>query len=348
MALSALCAWLATATALGQPAPGLDLHWQAPVGCPQQSDVRDRFRKLTGTTSSTTGQLQADGAITQTDSARFHLRLIVHSGKLVGERNLDSSSCVDLAGAAAVTLALLMRSEAPLNEQDIRGPQQPSTATSNAAPPGGAASETAERTEPEKPITNDAHEPSPASPDARSPGPSETSPRPWRVVLQAPRAALSIGPLPQPSWALAFGTGANYKRWRFLLEGADWKQQHVPAQNFPGYGADVDRATAGLRTCRAERFSAFEVAPCLLLSLEHISARGTGAHIAPRSEQVTFLGVGAGVRAGVYLARWFGLFVGVDAQIETARPRISIDGVGAVGELGPATLTATVGPEWIL
>ncbi|HEY3253923.1 MAG TPA: hypothetical protein VGJ91_08255, partial [Polyangiaceae bacterium] len=122
----------------------------------------------------------------------------------------------------------------------------------------------------------------------------------------------------------------------------------MTTEQSPGYGADVDRMTLTLKGCRALRRGAFEVAPCLALSLEHISARGTGAGITARSEQATWLGVGAGAQGRVYLANWFSLLVGVDAQVETAHPRISIDGVGNLGQLGLAAFTLTLGPEWIL
>ena len=85
-----------------------------------------------------------------------------------------------------------------------------------------------------------------------------------------------------------------------------------------------------------------------MLSLEHISARGTGADITSRSEQTTWLAVGAGAQGRLYLATWFSLVLGVDALIETARPVIAIDGVGDLARSGPAALTITLGPEWIL
>src|SRR3954468_2453115 len=96
--LSALSGWLVSAAAHGQPSSALNLRWQAPAGCPQQEEVRERIHKLTGATSSTGAVLHAEGAITQTDSAHFHLKLVTRSGKLVGERNLNASSCENLTG----------------------------------------------------------------------------------------------------------------------------------------------------------------------------------------------------------------------------------------------------------
>jgi hypothetical protein len=253
----------------------------------------------------------------------------------------------------------LLRSEAPLSERDLGGRETPnatpsnttpasSPAANNATPASPAAPGTSDRAEPQKPRSDQPEARPEALPNDRTRRPSTPSERRWRVLIQAPLATLSVGPLPRPSWGAALGAGVSYESWRFLLGGAEWLRQNMPAKDIPGYGADIDRATLTLRTCRAQRVSLFELAPCVVLSLEHVSARGTGAHVAPRSEQATGLGVGAGAQGRLYLARWFSLIVGVDAQIETSRPQLSIDGVGAVGQLGPAAFTVVVGPEWIL
>jgi hypothetical protein len=133
--LVAFSAWLVSQTAFAQVAAPVGMHWEAPSGCPQQRDVQERIRKLTGAAGSTPGALQADGTITQSDDGRFHLKLVMRSGSLLGERNIDSKACADLAGAAAVTIALLMRS---LSEGQPDGLQTPATATDSA--PGEAES----------------------------------------------------------------------------------------------------------------------------------------------------------------------------------------------------------------
>ena len=364
-----LIAWsgmLVSAAALGQPAAALTLRWSAPAGCPQQSDVRDRIRKLTGATNSTATVLQAEGTITQTDAAHFHLKLVTRSGALVGERNLDASSCENLSGAAAISIALLLRSEEPLSAGDLAGQPVAGTTTGAPAPSSSNPSPaTATRTQPETPSTKDMAEAKATAKEAdeadeadetdeadeadeTTQRPLASSKRKWRVIAQLPLATLSIGPLPKPSWGVAFAGGVAYEKWRFSLGGSAWLRQNLATDQAPGYGADVDRLTGTLKACHALRHSALEVAPCLVLSLEHISARGTGPGITPRSEQATWLAVGAGAQGRLYLASWFSLLMGVDAQIETARPVISIDGVGNLGQLGSAALTVTLGPEWIL
>jgi len=351
--LLALSGWLVSRAALGQPAAALTLRWEAPAGCPQQGEVRDRIRKLTGSTRATAAVLQAEGTITQTDSAHYHLKLVTRSGGLVGERNLDASSCENLSGAAAVSLALLMRSEEPLSVGELGGQQMAggapgaATATATAQQATATPAEAGPRTQTEQTSRDDS-----ASSDAQANDSEQHSSaaleQRWRLLAQVPLATLSFGPLPQPSWGVAFAGGAAYENWRFLLGGSAWLRQNVATEQAPGYGAEVDRLAGTLKACRALRRAALELAPCLVLSLEHISVRGTGADITPRSEQATWLAVGVGAQGRLYLASWLSLVAGIDAQIETARPLISIDGVGNLGQLGSAAFTVSVGPEWIL
>jgi hypothetical protein len=369
MALLGLSGWFVSASAFGQPAGALTLRWEAPAGCPQQSEVKSRIRKLSGSSHSSATVLEAEGTITQTGSTRFHLKLVTRSGNLVGERNLDATSCENLSGAAAVSLALLLRSEEPLRAGDLSG--QPSSATelggAQQTEPSSADANLGKLPEngkqPERSPAND----SPAakrSPVSKSPfvaapeadpdtvqrpiKPPPRTPRTWQLRAQLPLATLSFGPLPDPSWGVAFAGGVSFDSWRISLGGTAWRRQDVASEQAPGYGAEVARLTGSFRACQALTHSTFEVAPCLVLSLEHISARGTGGDITARSEQATWLGVGPGAQGRLYLASWFSLLLGVDAQFQTARPVISIGGVGNLGQLGSAAFVTTLGSEWIL
>ena len=177
--------------------------------------------------------------------------------------------------------------------------------------------------------------------------PAPPSRRQWQLLVDLPLASFSLGPLPQPSGGVGLAAGVGYDGWRVLVGGQRWLRQHLTNDDFPGYGADIERASATLRACRALRETAFEIAPCLVLSLEHVSAQGSGMAVTPRTQQATWLGVGAGAQGRLHLADWLRVLVGVDAQIETASPQISIDGVGDLGQLGRAALSVTLGPEWI-
>jgi hypothetical protein len=154
--------------------------------------------------------------------------------------------------------------------------------------------------------------------------------------------------MPHPSYGFALGAGVSSDTWRFSLVVAEWLRQSLSAERFPGYGAELDQQSASLALCRAIRLPPFEIAPCLTTTLERVVARGTGTHITARSESAIWLAPGAAVQGRLYLASWFSLLAVINGEVEASRPQISIDGIGKIGQLGPAALTVTVGPEWIL
>jgi hypothetical protein len=396
IALFGVSGGLIATPALGEPNAALTLRWQAPAGCPQQAEVKERIRALIGSTRPAATSLLAEGTITQTDSTHFHLKLVTRSGGLVGERTLDASSCANLTGAAAVSVALLLRSTEPLSEGDLAGkPGNGATAPAGATTGGGTPTATGSGTtgnaatgstatgatttgsaqagtaattatasqssaaaagasarkqsaESKKPSQDSEESELPPSEIIERPIRPSSSGRKGRVLVQIPLAVMSLGPLPKPSWGVAFAGGASFESWRLLLGGTAWLRQHVTSEQSPDFGADIDRLTGTFRACRTLGESKFEVAPCLVLSLEHIAASGTGAGVTAHSEQATWLAVGAGAQGRLNLTRHFGVLFGLDAQIETARPVISIDGAGTVKQLGYAAFTATIGPEWIL
>jgi hypothetical protein len=337
--LLSLSALFAAAPAHSQAAPEIDLDWAAPPHCPQQREVRDRIRKLAGASKSTETPLHAEGTITPTEDGRFRLKLVVRAGELVGERNIESASCQDLAGAAAVTLGLLLRSEAPIDDL-AQSPASTPSATGTESSTSGPS-----KTGDESEQARASEAGSAAATDHDSVGVSQRS---LRGILQAPLVALSVGPLPEPVLGFGLGGGVSFPDWRLLLEGQKWLEQSVPAEDFPGFGADVERLTVTLRGCRAFRWERVALAPCLFLSLEHLTASGTGPDVAPSSQETSWLAPGAGVQGVLLLTSWFNLVASIDGRIETARPRITIEGVGDVEQVAPVAVTVLLGSEWIL
>ncbi len=332
------------ARALAQDAQPVELTWDAPDGCPSSAAVLARVRQLAGPTKTTGSELRAEATISQPSDGQLHLRLVIHAGNLVGVRNIDGTSCKDLAGAAAVALALLLSSEEPLSERELTGPATTETPTNSAKPSD------VERTNPENPAPSVAPPP-PAPKPSNSPASSTeaTPPRPLRGLLLLPFGALSVGPLRQPSLGLGLAAGASFERWRVLAEGTLWSRQHATATNLlDEYGADLARFSIGLRGCRNLSSGRFELAPCLMASLQHLSARGNGAHVTPLSNDATWIAAGVGLRLGVRVAPWLRLVAGVDGEVETSRPEIGIADIGSVERLLPVAATITVGPEWIL
>jgi hypothetical protein len=333
--------------ASAQPLDPVELEWTAPVECPRVEVVRARLRKLAGATKSTAHPLRAEVTITRKDEGGLHLRLLVRSGSLAGERNMDGKSCTALAGAAAVTLVLLLHSPGPLTEEALVGPgslgaaANGSNATTNAS--SNATTTKEEPTRPAEPVQAALEHTSATVSDA-----DQQPERRWRVLLQVPQIELGVGPLHRSSLGLAVAAGASFDRWRFLVKGSLWLPQHATASNAEQqYGADVDRTTMTLLTCRAVVLSWFELAPCVSLAIQHMSARGTGAHVGTRSGTATWPAAGVGAQARADVAPWLNLFLGVDGQLQMSQPELRVDGIGPVERLLPAAITATVGSEWI-
>ena len=85
----------------------LDLQWNAPPGCPNREEVLGRVRGLAGSFLDQTKGLSASGRI-ESANGRFHLTILVREGSSVRKRVIASDSCAPLAGAAAITMAILM------------------------------------------------------------------------------------------------------------------------------------------------------------------------------------------------------------------------------------------------
>jgi hypothetical protein len=183
-------------------------------------------------------------------------------------------------------------------------------------------------------------------PPRAAPAPAERS---WRALLQLPQVALGVGPLRELSFAIALAAGASFGRWYWLAEGRVWlPQNESPADPSGRYGARVQRFEAGLRSCRAFAWQRFQLAPCIAISAEHMSAHGTGAHVARSVASTTWVAAAAGAQGRLSVTRWFNVVAGVDLQVETSRPTLVIEGLGTVEQLRPVAVIIALGSEWIL
>jgi hypothetical protein len=165
-------------------------------------------------------------------------------------------------------------------------------------------------------------------------------------LVRLPAVAAEFGPLPRPTFGVELGAGVRHEPWRLLASGALSLGQTVYGTDRPGYGAEVGRATAALEAGYEVHFEPFGLAPSLALSLEHITAKGVGGGVVPIDQQATWLGAGATVVASLQAGKAFALVAEMGVRIETSRPLISIDGLGNIHQLGPWTLSTTLGAEW--
>jgi hypothetical protein len=313
--------------------------------------VRARIRQLAGPSRARGAPLRADARVIRSEDGRLRLTLVVRSGDLVGTRRIEGTSCEDLAGAAAVALALLLRASGPLGEADLAGDgateASPGRSSAGGAAPegqaeagGGAGGDPLRRPETAPP----ARQPEP-SPAAREESPSR---RRWRGVIEAPLGVVGLGPLPEPGLGVAAAAGVSLDRLRLLGEGRVFGAARMTARDEPGTGADVQLAAAGFRACWAALEGPIELSPCLAVTAQHLRARGHGDHIVPRTAESTWVAAGVGAELRWRLTSWFGLIAAGIGQVEASRPRIAIDGVGILGQIGWGSVLVMAGPEWIL
>ena len=351
-------------TAWAESQPPVNLRWEAPPGCPQESDVRDRIQNLLGS-GRLSSHLRAEGTIAKLDK-RYRLDLVVRVRDLVGTRSIESSSCEDLAGAAAVEIGLLVHSAETAAEPSRPSSQPQSSSPGQGSEPSRSRSSGTDSRSSQK--TSDTSPPERASDGGKSEGkteaesaameqaPSMESQRAWHVLVQAPVVELGVGPLPQSARGIGLALGLEYASWQLQLKGTSWQRQNVPAPGWPGYGADIVRVGAAFWGCREFRGSWVGVSPCVTVGMERVSATGTGLAIAPSTQHAFGMTLGAGAQGRVYLASWIRLLMAVGGQIELFRPQISMDGEGTpwtsdrfeVYQFTPAVFSVALGLEWIL
>lgn len=362
-------AWLLfSAPSAAQSAVPMQLAWQAPANCPQETQVKQKLHDLLGASAvrEAPSRLRAEGQI-EPIGERFRLTLNIHYDLVNATRVVQASSCEDLSGVAAVTLALLFRAEqnsgAPLTARDLGGAATGAGASAdnrsgsdagNEATRAGneatraqhaenasAAAKTASESESEseKPA-DDEQEPSSEA--------SAGNPSRFRFAFRAPEFRTDIGVLPEPSYGIGLAAGLRQEAWRVLLSGTLWLAQEYESGPFVGYGAHFGRVSGELSGCHGFRFGGFELAPCLLLALDAVSARGTGVGITSTNPRTAFLSAGAGIQGLWSVNRSLAVILGVNARVATSRPRFVSESVGEISQVGPVALGVVLGCEWVL
>src|SRR3954466_9251447 len=100
-----------TTVVAAQPAARLALTWNGPPGCPSTENVQARVDALLGgeASASSVADVRASGQVERVDSG-FRLLLSMGVGATPSSRVIEARTCDELAGAAAIAIALLARS----------------------------------------------------------------------------------------------------------------------------------------------------------------------------------------------------------------------------------------------
>jgi hypothetical protein len=363
-AASAALAW--TGRSEAKPAQDIELRWVAPAGCPGSDEVRTRVRRLLGDDApgaSSQEKVIAEGTV-QEVGGHYRLSLTVkpsQTARAGAPRVFESTSCESLAGAAAVTLALLARGQASTDRGDSPTPPDASREHSSAsnratsaasAPASPAASEPGSSSAlpgPSAPPGGPSRDSSGAETASTTPGTvaehEPTTVARWSPAVRLPVLVSDAGALPSPGYGLGFGAGVRVRRLKIILSGVLWLPQNEAGAS--PYAATYERRTGELSGCYTWRYGPFEGGPCLTMTLEDVTADGSGGGVIDRHGHVSWLTLGLGAEAGWRVAGWATLFVRPVVSVTTSRPTFAIDGVGPLYEVPLAAVGVQIGSEWI-
>jgi hypothetical protein len=352
-AASGILTW--TGRSEASPTATIELRWVAPARCPGPNEVRARVRRLLGNDAPSAPSretLVAEGTVVEV-GGHYRLSLTVKASETEpagAPRIFESTSCDSLAGAAAVTLALLARGEpqpdstvSPRASNASRGPS--SVPEAGAPPPGASSAPPASSPLANHPAGAPAGtETATALTDAVR-DPEATAAARWSPVVRVPVFVSDEGVLPSVGYGLGLAAGVRVRRLLILLSGAVWLPQ-AEAGAAP-YSATYHRRTGELSGCYAWRYGLFEGGPCLMTTFEDVTADASGGAVVDRRGHASWLTLGAGAEADWLLAPWATLFLRPTLGFTTSRPTFAIDGVGPLYKVPLAAAGIQIGSEWI-
>jgi hypothetical protein len=153
-----------------------------------------------------------------------------------------------------------------------------------------------------------------------------------------------------PSWAYGVGVaaGVRLRGLRLMLAGLLWLPQKSDTTPSSPFAVSYERRSGELSGCYAWTNGRFEVGPCLTVTLEDVTAGGSGPQVAGGPGHVDWLTVGIAARGEWSFSGWGALFLRPSLTLNTSRPTFAIDGVGPLYQVPLATVGVEVGCEWIL
>jgi hypothetical protein len=316
--LFALVLGLHFRSALAQAERSLELSWATPGACQGEAAVRQRIAGLAPAPAARELPLRVEGKVEQREDGLFVLELVLADGELTDRRRFEGNSCDEVVGAAAVAIALLLRS--PDETGDVDGVSTDAS--------GDKSTESSAT----------------ASPPVAAPTVSD---EPWQIVVEVPSLVAGVGFLSRPSWGTSLGVGVEFEAWRVVLAGTWNLELALPIEGSADASAEVSRQTLRLSSCRWVLSGRFQVAPCATVGAQRVVARAAGPEITSAEVSYGWIVFGPSAAARFRLGENLGLRAGVGVDIQAAHPALAISGLGDVEQIGAVETTAIVGAEWI-
>lgn len=322
--------WVSALSA--QPAAHLALSWSAPPGCPTADNVQARVDSLLGgeASGSSVADVRASGQVERVDNG-FRLLLNVGVGSTPSSRTIEARTCDELAGAAAIAIALLARSSA-------EGASDP--AVEGVTPASSVPAEHEDR-----PVTS---APTREEEASRKPEPPpETARDGLHFIVDAPVAVAGWGSLPSTGLGLGAGLGLRWRALRVAVGAELWRPQTARAS---GFASRFTLMSGRAEACVTHAMHGFELGPCLGAALQRLTGEGLGSGVFSATSKTTVWISGTGglfaslPTPGFAHLRFFG---GARVLVSPSRPRFVIDQLGPVHEPALAAPEVDLGCEWI-
>jgi hypothetical protein len=318
--------------------PEVEIHWEAPSTCPDAADVEARVRRLLGAVrASPKDRLIAEGTVAVVNG-RYQLKLKVRQReRLVGaSRVFDSDVCDSLAGAAAVSLALLAGGQ--LSDETGQSPSSGSAPSAPSSPATGEKSAPSKAPSAEVPADRASHA---GSPSGHAPGE-----RPWDIDFELPLIRVDAGVLPSWDFGLGLGAGIRLGRVRLMVSDILWLSQDG-SMGGSAYGGQFARNTGELSVCYGGSLGRLDLGPCGIVRLEDVTASGTGPDVVAQSSHSDWFSAGVAARARWSVQPWMSVFLRPSLAFATSRPTFAISAVCPVYQIPIAAGAFDIGCEWI-
>jgi len=323
-----------TSAVAAQPTARLALTWSGPPGCPTTENVQARIDALLGgdASASSVADVRASGQVERVESG-YRLLLSMGVGSTPSSRVIEARTCDELAGAAAIAIALLARSTLSGASASSAGDSTPTsapTADGREAPPSPPAPQ------PERP-----------APAERAEAHGQSGATRARFVLDAPIGVVGWGSLPSPELGLAAAVGIRWRALRASVRGELWQPQ---TNQVLGFATRFTSRSARAEACLVQDFHGLELGPCLGAAVQRLAGAGIGSRVFMATTGTAVWVSGAlGVFASLPTPGFEHLRFFSDATVlvSPVRPRFVIDQLGPVHEPSLAAPRVDLGCEWI-
>jgi hypothetical protein len=319
-----------TSALAAQPAARFALSWNGPPGCPSAENVRARVDALLdgGATAGSVADVRASGEVERVDNG-YRLLLTMGVNDTPSSRVIEARSCDELAGAAAIAIALLARSSSESASESSTGEGTTgSDASATPAPPTPAP-------------------PNREPPSGQKSPPTGTSPGRLRFLIDAPVGVAGWGSLPSVGLGLGAGLGVRWRALRFAVGGELW---HPQTDEVSGFASRFTLQSGRAEACLVQPVLGLELGPCLGAGVQRLAGEGVESPVfSAKSRTSVWIFGSGGLFASVPMPGFAHLrFFGVASVfVSPARPRFVIDQLGPIHQPALAAPRLDLGCEWI-